>query len=67
MWHREVQKKVAGGERDRERGAKIGSIDARRGSDNCCTNLGCRPWSGGKCKGGDGRYVIVTWLFSKIF
>jgi len=59
--HREVQKKVAGGERDRERGSKIGSIDARRGSDNCCTDLGCCPWPRGKCEGGDGRCVMVTW------
>jgi len=43
MCYREVHKKITGGERDRDRSPKIGSIDPGRGSDNCCTDTGCRP------------------------
>ncbi len=67
MYHREVRKKVARGDQDRERGSKTGSIDAGRGSDNYYTDLGCRPWPRGKCKGGHGRCVMVTRLLSKHF
>ena len=37
----EIHQKVVGGERDRGRSSKIGSIDPGRGSDNCCTDIGC--------------------------
>jgi hypothetical protein len=43
MCRREVHKKTTGGERDRDDSSKIGSIDPGRGSDNCCTDLGCSP------------------------
>jgi hypothetical protein len=41
IYLREIHKKVAGGERDRGRSPKIGSIDPGRGSDDCCTDIGC--------------------------
>ena len=40
---REIRQNVTGGERDRGDSPKIGSIDQGRGSDDCCTDLGCRP------------------------
>src|SRR5713101_3163800 len=43
--HREIHEEDIGGKRDRERASKIGSIDPRRGPDDCCTNLGCHPWT----------------------
>ena len=45
--HREVHKKIVGGERDRGHSPEIGPIDPGRGSDDGCTDLGCRPWSCG--------------------
>ena len=41
IYLREIHKKVAGGERDRGRSPKIGSVDPGRGSDICCTDIGC--------------------------
>jgi hypothetical protein len=67
MFHREVREKVAGGKGNRNCSPKIGSINPGRGWDNCCSHLGCRPWSCGKCKGGHGRCLKVTRLFSKLF
>src|SRR6266566_7238162 len=67
MRRREVHEKVTGGNRDRDCSPKIGSINPGRGSDNYYADVGCRPWSCGKCKGGHGRCVRVTGLFSKLF
>ena len=67
MCCREVHEKVAEGKRDRNCSSKIGSINPGRGSDNCCTDVGRRPWSCGKCKGDHERCVRVTRLFSKLF
>jgi hypothetical protein len=66
MRSREVHEKVIGGKRDRNSSPKTGSINPGRGSDNCCPDLGCRPWSCGKCKGGHGRFVWVKQFFSKL-
>jgi hypothetical protein len=43
MYRREVHKKIAVGERDRNRSPKTGSINPGRSSDNCCTDLGRSP------------------------
>ena len=48
MCHREIHEENIGGKRDRIRASKIGSIDPRRGPDDCCTNTGCRPWTCGQ-------------------
>jgi hypothetical protein len=41
--HREIHEEDTGGKRDRDRASKIGSIDSRRGPDDCCSNLERRP------------------------
>jgi hypothetical protein len=38
--HREIHEEDIEGKRDRDCASKIGSIDPRRGPDDCCTNLG---------------------------
>jgi len=59
----EVHKKLLEGKRDGNCFPKIGSINPGRGSDNCCADVGCRPWSCGKCKGGhaivDNRVLVI--------
>jgi len=60
MCRREVHEEITGGERDRDRSPKTGSIDARRGSDDCCTDAGCGSWSCGQYQGSDGRCVMLA-------
>jgi hypothetical protein len=45
--HREIHEEHIEGKRGRDRASKIGSIDPRRGPDDCCSNLECRPWTCG--------------------
>jgi hypothetical protein len=59
MCRREIHQKVTGRERDRDSPPKIGSTDARRGSDDCCTDIGCRPQSHGQHESSNGRCAIV--------
>ena len=55
MFHREVRKEVFRGERDRSCHPKAGSIDSGRGSDRCCSDLGCGLWSCREYEGSNGR------------
>ena len=41
IYVREIHQKAAGGERDRGGSPKTGSVDPGRGSDSCCTDIGC--------------------------
>jgi hypothetical protein len=58
--HREVREEVVRRQRDRVRTPEIGSIDPGRGKDDCCTDIGCRPWSYRQHKGGYGRCGMLA-------
>ena len=66
MCRREVHQKITGGERDRDSPPKVGSTDPRWGSDDCCTDIGCRPWSYGQYESSNGRCAIVIWMFTHV-
>ena len=45
--HREIHEEDIGRKRDRDGTSTIRSIDSRGSPDDCCTNVGRRPWTCG--------------------
>ena len=62
IYHREIREEFLSGQQDRGCTPETGSIDPRRGSDICRTDLGCRPWSCWLYEDGYGRCVMFISL-----
>ena len=61
MRGREIREETVGRERGRVRFAEVGQINSGRGSDDCGTDPGRRPWTCGKYENCHGRCAIISW------
>ena len=64
---REIRKEIARRERGRVCSAEVGQADPGRGSDDCCTDTRCCPWTCDQYEGSHGRCVVLELIICRRF